>query len=93
MTNYGAHDLLGNIGVAMILAAYLLVQLGRLDARGLAGSLTNAAGAALVVVSLTVDFNLSAFVVESAWCLISLFGAVRALRARRLSSSPPRPSH
>ena len=88
---YGPHDLLGNLGVAMILAAYLLVQLGRLDARGLTGSLINAIGAALVVVSLTVDFNLSAFVVESAWCMISLFGAARALRARRVRSSPPTP--
>jgi hypothetical protein len=63
--NYGVHDLLGNIGVALILGAYLLVQLGRLDPRGLTGSLINAAGAALVVASLAVDFNLSAFVVES----------------------------
>jgi len=89
--NYGAHDLLGNLGVAMILIAYLMVQLGRLDARSLTAALVNAAGAGLVVLSLTVDFNLSAFVVESAWCLISLFGAVRALRARRVSSSPPTP--
>jgi len=88
---YGAHDLIGNLGVAMILIAYLLVQLGRLDPRGFTGSMVNAIGAGLVVVSLTVEFNLSAFVVEAAWCVISLFGAARALRARRLSSSPPTP--
>ena len=88
---YGAHDLLGNLGVAMILLAYLMVQLGRLDARGLTATVVNAIGAALVVLSLTVDFNLSAFVVETAWCLISLFGVVRALGARRVSSSPPTP--
>jgi len=86
---YGAHDLLGNIGVALILLAYLLVQLGKLDPRGLAGSAVNAIGAFLVVLSLTVDFNLSAMIVEAAWCLISLFGIARALRARQISSSPP----
>ena len=84
--NYGVHDLLGNLGVALILIAYLLVQLGRLDARGLTASVVNALGAGLVVVSLSVDFNLSAFVVETAWCLISLFGAARALHARRVRS-------
>ena len=84
--SYGWHDLAGNIGVALILGAYLLVQLGRLDARGLAGTVTNAIGAGLVVLSLTVDFNLSAFVVETAWCAISLFGAARALRRRRVTS-------
>lgn len=89
--SYGVHDLLGNAGVAMILLAYLLVQTGKLDARGLTATLVNALGAALVVVSLTVDFNLSAFVVETMWCVISLFGAARALRARRLSSSRPTP--
>jgi paired small multidrug resistance pump len=83
--NYGLHDLAGNIGVALILGAYLLVQLGRLDARSVAGTMTNAIGAGLIVLSLSVDFNLSAFVVESAWCAISLFGAARALRARRLT--------
>ena len=84
--SYGWHDLAGNIGVALILGAYLLVQLGRLDARSLAGTLVNAFGAGLVVLSLTVDFNLSAFVVEAAWCAISLFGAARALRAGRVTS-------
>ena len=89
--SYGVHDLLGNVGVAMILIAYMLVQLGRLDARGLVASLVNAAGAGLVVLSLSVDFNLSAFVVETMWCLISLFGVARALGARRVRSSPPTP--
>jgi hypothetical protein len=89
--SYGAHDLIGNLGVAMILFAYLLVQLGRLDPRGVAGSSVNAIGAFLVVVSLIVDFNLSAFIVEAAWCLISLFGIARALGARRIRSSPPTP--
>jgi len=82
---YSAHDLLGNVGVALILGAYLMVQVGRLDARGFAASIVNAIGAALIVVSLSVDFNLSAFVVEALWCLISLFGVARALRARRVS--------
>lgn len=89
--SYGTHDLAGNIGVAMILFAYLFVQLGRLDVRGLTASLVNAAGAGLVVASLMVEFNLSAFIVESCWCLISLFGAGRALRDRRATPSPPTP--
>lgn len=88
---YSAYDLFGNAGVAMILIAYLLVQLDRLDARGLAYSLVNALGAGLVVLSLTVDFNLSAFIVEACWALISLYGVVRSLRMRPISSSPPRP--
>ena len=89
--SYGIHDLIGNAGVAMILVSYLLMQTGRLDARGLGYSTINAAGAALIVVSLSVDFNLSAFVVESFWALISTYGMARALRERRIRSSPPTP--
>ena len=89
--NYGMHDFVGNAGVALILATYLLLQTGRLDARGIGYSLSNAIGAALVVVSLAVDFNLSAFIVEAAWVLISLYGVARALRAPRITPSPPTP--
>jgi hypothetical protein len=89
--SYGVHDLLGNAGVGLILLTYLLMQTGRLDARGLRYSLANAVGASLVVLSLSVDFNLSAFIVEAFWVLISLYGIARALRQRRVTPSPPRP--
>lgn len=77
------HELLGLGGVATIVGAYLLLQLGRLDPRRLAYPAANGLGASLVVLSLLYDFNLAAFVVEGFWVLISLFGIVRVLRARR----------
>jgi len=81
--HYTWYDLAGNVGVSIIIGTYLMLQLGRLDSSGLAYSLLNAVGAALVVVSLTVDFNLSAFVVEVFWVLISAVGIVRhAARVR-----------
>ena len=80
--DYGPHDLVGNLGVATILGAYLALQLGRLDGQGLAYSALNGIGAALVLVSLWVDFNLSAFVIEACWVAISLFGVARAWRSR-----------
>ncbi len=80
---YAWHDLTGNLGVAMVLSAYLGLQLDMLDARGLSYSLINATGAALVVVSLCFDFNLSAFLIEGVWVLISIFGVLRWARGRR----------
>ncbi len=77
MTSYGWPDLVGNIGVALIVGAYLALQLGRLDGRALLYSITNAVGASLVLVSLWFDFNLSAFIVEVFWVVISLIGLVR----------------
>ena len=80
--DYGWHDLAGNVGVATIIGTYLALQLGRIDGRGLIYSAANAAGAALVLASLWVDFNLSAFVIESFWVAISLIGVVRGIRDR-----------
>ena len=72
--DYQWHDLLGNIGVVCILGAYLLLHIGKLAATDLTYSLVNGAGAALILVSLTYDFNMSAFIVEAAWLGISVFG-------------------
>jgi paired small multidrug resistance pump len=74
------HDIVGLAGVAAILVAYALMQAGRLRGESLAYSGINAAGAAAVLVSLHYDFNLSAFIVEAFWVLISLYGVARALR-------------
>ena len=88
--NYGWHDFIGNVGVALILLTYLLLQLERIDPRRLPYSLLNALGAALVLISLAFEFNLSAFLIESFWIAISGVGIVRAwkLRSRDLNESP-----
>ena len=40
--NYSPTDLLGNIGVAMLILRYLMLQLNKLNSDGLAYSLLNA---------------------------------------------------
>ena len=75
---YAWHDVIGNIGVVVVLGAYLALQMGRLDPRRLPYSALNALGAGLITLSLLVDFNLSAFVVEVAWILVSIYGMWRA---------------
>jgi len=83
---YTWHDLLGNVGVACILGTYLLLQLGRLTNEHLLYSLINGVGAALILVSLNFDYNLSAFIVEAAWLAISVFGVVLyGLRVKKQS--------
>ncbi len=72
------HDLAGIVGVILIVGTYLALQLERLSARDVRYSLLNAVGAALVIVSLMWEFNLSAFLVETFWLGISVGGLVRA---------------
>ncbi len=77
------HDVAGLAGVALVLVAYLLVQTRHLDARRPAYLLVNALGAMFVLVSLAYAFNLSAFVIQCAWIVISAYGLVRWWRDRR----------
>jgi len=85
--SYAWHDLIGNAGVALIILAYLLLQLDRLSSTALTYSLMNALGAALVIISLYFDFNLSAFVIEAFWVVISLVGIARWWSRRRMCCS------
>jgi hypothetical protein len=78
-------DLAGFIGVVLIIIAYLLLQLDKLPSASPRYSLLNAAGALLIIVSLVFKFNLSAFIVEAFWFLISLLGLWRSSFARRHS--------
>lgn len=78
--NYTWYDLIGNIGVALILIAYLLLQLKRIKSEQLLYSLMNGIGAILIIISLYFDFNLSAFIIEFFWLLISIFGIFKTIK-------------
>ena len=68
------YDIIGSIGVGLIIFTYILLQTEKLKSESLAYSLLNGLGAGLIVFSLFYSFNFSAFVVESLWVLISLYG-------------------
>jgi hypothetical protein len=70
-------DLLGLAGVALIVLAYALLQSDTWRQQDRIYSLANAIGAALILVSLAFDFNLSAAAMELCWLVISLYGLWR----------------
>ncbi len=80
---YSIYDVLGNIGVFLIIFTYFLLQIRKLSSKGLSYSALNALGASLIIVSLFFDFNLSAFILESFWVMISLIGISRFYLRRR----------
>ena len=78
-------NLVGLIGSAIFIAAFAYANaVERLNK--LWFNAANLIGALLLLWSLSVHFNLAAFVLEAAWGLIALAGLIAALRARR---SPP----
>ena len=76
-------DAIGMVGVFMILAVYSLVQLDKMDVKGLFYSVVNAVGAVFILISLTVTFNMASFVIEIAWLMISLFGIFQAFKRKK----------
>lgn len=76
-------DLIGLIGVALILIAYWGVQTDRLPAADWRFSAVNGLGALLIMVSLYFTFNLASFVIEVFWLIISGYGLIKAWRNRK----------
>lgn len=72
--HYNWYELLGFFGDAVIIVTYILLQMERIRSANPVYSLLNAVGASLIIVSLIFNFNLSAFIVEFFWVLVSLYG-------------------
>jgi hypothetical protein len=72
--SFAWYDILGTLGVAVIILTYVMLQIERVRSDQLIYSLLNAIGASLILVSLYFDFNMPSVVVEFFWLLISLFG-------------------
>ena len=81
--NFDLFDLVGFVGVLLIVVGYLLLQLEKLPSSSLSFSLLNAAGSLLIMLSLIFKFNVSAFLIEVFWFLISLIGLSKWLMGRK----------
>lgn len=81
--DYSWHNFLGMLGVTMIVSSYFLLQSKRLRSDQLSYSIANAIGASLVIISLWYEFNMSAFLVEFFWLMISLMGIFRHITIQR----------
>ena len=77
-----AADLIGFAGSFFIVAAFAYSNLTT-QMNALWFNASNFLGAALLTVSLTVNFNLPTMVLEVVWMAIALFGIAKALMARR----------
>ena len=79
------HDWVGSLGVLIIVAAYLWLQIGRIAGQNVVFSGANLLGSMLILVSLYFNFNFSAVLIEIFWIVISLFGLVMGLRRLKLT--------
>lgn len=76
-------DILGVVGVGLILIAYAGATNGKLDPKQAPALGLNLIGALLILGSLYFDFNLSAVLMEAAWAGVALTGLARLAFAKK----------
>ncbi len=81
------YNIIGSIGVLLILVSYLLLQLRMLSLQGKTYSVMNALGALMILYSLFFDVNIPSIIIESFWLLISIFGIYKATMAGKHEAS------
>lgn len=72
----------GVVGVGLVLLAYAGIHFDWFDPKKAPALLMNLVGSALILLSMTHAFNLSAFLMEAAWALMALYGLARLLLKR-----------
>jgi len=77
-----AANIIGMIGTSLIVGAYFLMQLNKIDPKGIAFNVINLMGAVFLTLSLLVHFNLASIVIEIFWIVASLVGIFNYWRSK-----------
>ena len=77
-----AANIIGMMGTGLVVGTYLLMQLNKLDPKGLAFNCANLLGAIFLLLSLLVHFNVASFVIEIFWITASLIGIFNFWRSK-----------
>jgi hypothetical protein len=76
-------DVIGIVGVAIVVVTYFLLQSEKIDSKGFLYSFFNAFGSLLILYSLLYNWNLASFIIEFIWILISLYGLKKWYRSKK----------
>lgn len=77
-------DIVGMAGTSLVVGAFFLLQLNKVNPKELVYNLMNLTGAIFLLFSLCINFNLASFVIELFWIAASLIGLWQYYKARRL---------
>lgn len=78
-------DIIGMFGTFSIVLAYFLIQLDKMDPKGVRYNLLNLVGAILLLISLCINFNLASFVIELFWIAASVVGLIQYFKKHKAS--------
>ncbi|MDN3640867.1 hypothetical protein QWY82_18855 [Simiduia curdlanivorans] len=75
-------DIIGVTGTALVVGAFTLLQLEKIQPTKLTYNLMNLVGAIFLLISLCINFNLASFIIELFWIAASVIGLVKYFRRR-----------
>lgn len=84
-------NVVGMLGTALVVGAYFLLQLNRIDPKGLAYNVLNIVGSLLLLLSLLVHFNLASMVIQIFWIAASLVGLYKFYRRTHSTEQMTKP--
>lgn len=76
-------NIIGIMGVILILLAYVLLQCGKLQPLSFLYPFLNLLGAIMILISLGFAWNLPSAVIETVWVIVSVFGLLRWYRHQK----------
>ena len=79
-------DIIGIIGSLLFIGGFAYANITK-DLNKLWFNVANLAGAICLLISLSVHFNLAAFILEAAWAIIAFVGIIAALRSTKEEKS------
>ena len=85
IANMDFADLIGMIGVFIVIMPFLFLQLGKMSSDSMWYQIGNAIGSVFIIISLLYHWNFSSFFIEVSWLIISLIGIFRILLKKRFS--------
>lgn len=87
MEEIAFHNVVGTLGVSLILLCYFLIQIGKMSQDNLYYSLVNMLGACMILYSLYFEFNFASVLIEVFWILISIIGISRYIHKKNRRST------
>lgn len=79
-------DVIGMTGTILVVAAFFLLQLGKIEAVSLKYNMMNLSGAILLLISLCYNFNLASVVIEIFWIAASVIGIWNYFKQKKLTN-------
>lgn len=77
-------DVVGIIGVVLILIAYYMLSVGRWMSNSYLYQILNFIGAWFILFSLYYHWNTASVLIEIAWIIISMMGVYRIYKAKKI---------